>query len=512
MIGQFGTTDIPALSDRVLVWTSQFEDFSGLCMHIDRSRFAFLQYLSFHICTAFLVACFFIFIQMSRHKPDVPWADSIGYLAAATKLHETGIYTDQGEGSNGRVATGKNGEGMFFAPLYPAFLALLMTADNGFYKTARCAVDDPVKLVKKCSPLDLTLPVIAQGILAALSTFLVWLSAYALTKRKGMAWVAMGLALIAPSTYSHYALILLTENLTFPLFTLTCLLGTVGFQKKNAGLLFLAGLSMGLLALNRPSIPYLLYFIAVAAVIAVFWATIRKKERPSFSKLALFLVLGYVLAVSPWVIRNGLKLGNWSISAGYAPYILAQRVAFNDMSWKEWGVSFIYGLPDFGDNLAAKLFLREDFERLDYYDPKSFYTHGNHDLIDQTREAAGGVDKQLSYLVRTYIIKHPLKHFLVTLSLAWRGMWVGKYWGLVAIPIFWAVVIYAIKNRWWDFIVFSFPAWFMLGFNAFVSVNVVRYNIVLLPCLAIAASWSIVSLYYKARGTQAEQLQKLETA
>jgi hypothetical protein len=492
--------------------TSRLEDFEDLLMHIDTSRFAFLQHLSLHICTAFLVACLLIFIQMSRHKPEVPWADSIGYLAAATKLHETGVFTDQGEGSNGRVATGKNGEGMFFAPLYPAFLTLLMSADDGFYKTARCAVDDPVNIVKQCSPLDLTLPVIAQGILAALSTFLVWLSAYALTKRKEMAWVAMGLALIAPSTYSHYALVLLTENLTFPLFTLTCLLGTVGFQKRNAALLFLAGLSMGISALNRPSFPYLLYFILAATVIATIWAFAKTHKRPYFCKLTLFLVLGYALAVSPWTIRNGLKLGNWSISAGYAPYILAQRVAFNDMSWKEWGVSFVYGLPDFGDNLAAKRFRREDFERLDYYDPKSFYTHGNQDLIDQTREAAGGADKQLSYLVRTYIIKHPLKHFLVTLSLAWRGMWVGKYWGLVAIPTFLGVLIYAIRTRWWDFIVFSFPAWYMLGFNAFVSVNVVRYNIVMLPCLAIATSWSILWLYHKAKGKEAEQLQPREAA
>lgn len=43
-------------------------------------------------------------------------------------------------------------------------------------------------------------------------------------------------------------------------------------------------------------------------------------------------------------------------------------------------------------------------------------------------------------------------------------------------------------------IVFALPPWFMAGFHAFVSVNIVRYNLILIPCFAIAMAWTMLRL------------------
>jgi len=257
--------------------------------------------------------------------------------------------------------------------------------------------------------------------------------------------------------------------------------------------MFAAGIALGLAALAWPSFPYLVYMIATIGII---WAIVQRHDLRGPS-LILLLVVGYAITVAPWMIRNGIKLNSYAISEGYAPFILAQRVAYNDMTPKELGISFLYGLPDFGDTISKKVFARDDYKRLDYAEPKGFYLWGNTVLRDRMTKEAGGKDKLLGYLIRHEILAHPVKHVLVTLSLAWRGMWVSMYWGLIAIPIFMVLAWTALRARHWTFLIYSFPAWFMLGFNAFTSVNVVRYNLTLVPCLAIAVACGIVLMVEK---------------
>src|SRR5271157_5949418 len=459
----------------------------------------------FQVSAALCVALLVVFLQIARDKPAVPRkirpstnTDTLGYLAVAATLHDGGRFTD-GTYQNQAVVTGNHGEGMFFAPLYPAFLAMLMVFDEGFYKSTLCLVQHSNDIVAPCY-VDWALPIFIQGILAGFSALLVWLSALYLTGRKSVAWIAMALVLIT-HVYAEMAQKLGTESLYYPLFTLTSLLGTAGLQNKHSGTLFASGVALGILTLVRPSFSYLLYFIAGAAVLYAIWVLVTKKRDLSFPKLALFLVIGYALAISPWIIRNGTKLGSYTISQGYAPFILSQRVAYNDMTTKEWLVSFT--LPGGTTSLARKLFSPADFERLDPGFPTGFVQMG-YDPLRRKRilAAAGGADRQLSYLVKTYILQHPVRHTLVTVALVWQGMWICKLWGMVTIPVFVAVLVYAVKTRWWSFILYAIPPWYMLGFNAFVSGNTLRYNYVLLPCLAIASAWGVLWLCDRIKGTR----------
>jgi hypothetical protein len=111
---------------------------------------------------------------------------------------------------------------------------------------------------------------------------------------------------------------------------------------------------------------------------------------------------------------------------------------------------------------------------------------------EQSVEKAGGRENLLPWLIKNEVLGNLGKHISVTFSMLWRGMWVSKYWGLIAIPVFAGVFIYALRSAWLSFVIFSMPPWFMAGFHAFTSVNVVRYNLILVPCLAIAAAFAIV--------------------
>ena len=259
-----------------------------------------------------------------------------------------------------------------------------------------------------------------------------------------------------------------------------------------------AGIVWGLASLTRPSYPYLIYTLAIIAVAWACRVAWRRHGDLRFTTLALTLVASYAVTVAPWEARNLNKFDHYIISDGYAPYILYQRVMFNEMTPAEWGASFVFALPNINKPLLRALHIPpRDYVRHGYAVPDGFYQQGQTRLprYRQFLADAGGLQGQMRYLLGHYILAHPFKHIWVTVALAWRGMWVGKVWGLIMMPAFAAVLVRAIRTGWWDFVLFTFPPWFMLGFNAFTSVNVSRYNLTLLPCLAIAGACAVHWLY-----------------
>ena len=185
----------------------------------------------------------------------------------------------------------------------------------------------------------------------------------------------------------------------------------------------------------------------------------------------------------------------YTISKGYGPFILKQRLSYNDMNMREWRASFVYGLPDFGDSLAKDLFPIEDYARFDYSNPDGFYMMASAALSKEATNGETPEKDELSTLFKRQIFGNLFQHTIVTLSLAWRGMWISKYWGLIAIPLFLGVFAYALRTGWAAFLALSLPPWFMLGLHAFTSVNVPRYNLILIPCLAIAVAFFLHACY-----------------
>lgn len=441
-----------------------------------------LQSFSMQLALAFIFSVTLIVWQAQGETPDARAGDSYAYLSVAKELVDTGRYTD-GRYSSQSAIEGEAGQGMFFAPLYPALIAGSMILDQSFYDMAACHLEAEAPL--ECSD-DFGFFRLVQMALAALSAFLVWLAGWVLTGRYSVAWLALILSLAAEA-YAYYTAQIMTESLLFPIFTTACLSAAVAWKRKSAPWWLIAGLVLGCTALTRPSFVYLFY--AALPVVIILGAMRKNIEWREWLKWPVLFLFGYLVATGPWMVRNGLAMGEYSISKGYASFILVQRVAYNDMSWQEWGASFVYGLPDFGDGLAKDIFPRESYERFDYANPEGFYIVGNDILRDQTIDEAGGIEHHLSWLLKHEVFGNIYKHVMVTFSLAWRGMWVSKYWGLIAVPIFLGVFLWAVRRKWMGLLIFSIPPWFMLGFHAFTSVNVVRYNLILIPALAIAVAF-----------------------
>lgn len=454
--------------------------------------------IRFHALLAFVFSVLAVVIPFKDYSFQNYTGDSQGYMRVAHDLVTKGVFTDGHYAAMSDVQ-GPNGEGMFFAPLYPAMLAGILAVDKTFSTMVDCYMAHEETSEREFCPQDIGYLKIVQIVLAVISLFLVWMSAYVITGRVGAAWVSVVFASVAEA-YAYYAGFIMTESLVFPLFTASLLLAVMAFKTGRLGALAGCGAMLGFLTLTRPSFIYMFYFVLV--MFFIFSVAGKAGWKNSF-RVVLFPLMGFLLVVMPWLIRNKTVFDELALTKGYAPFTLEHRVAFNGMSDGELRASFIYGLPDFGDSLAKKIFVPEDYMKLEYGNPDGYYMRTTKSQWERVNKGEKPDEGRLSEIIQQDIFGNFYQHILVTFSLVWRGMWVSKYWGLVTIPVFAGVFAYAVRRRWTDFLIFLFPPWFMLGFHGFTSINVVRYNLILIPCLAIAAAFLVmagVDRVYARRG------------
>jgi len=419
-----------------------------------------------------------------------PVADALVYAGAALDLADA-----WGDPARSWIGTFR----IHLGPGYPAFLSLFAVADPVLNATLRCLVDPSAA----CGLDGLTRLFAVQGCLAALSTFFVFLAAGRLTGDRRAAWLALVLVL-ATKMNAGYASQVLTEALAFFfLFLFAWLLSLVATADRPTWpAAALAGLALAATVLVRPSYGLLVYFMAAALFLWALWP--RRLGPVRAAGLAGAFTGGAFVMLAPWVARNAVVAGIAAITAGTNESVLIERLAYNAMTWREWAVSFVYWMPDFGDDLAKALFPRDAYIRLSWYDPGSFYSMGRGDHARTLREAAWASGDAFGYLVRNHLLDDLPKHVMVTLALAWRGMWAGKYLGVagaVLLPV--CVWVLARRGRAASLLLWSLPSVFMLGLYAFATVNVVRYNDPLIALYALSVAVVLVYLADRLRAGRA---------
>jgi len=247
-----------------------------------------------------------------------------------------------------------------------------------------------------------------------------------------------------------------------------------------------AGVALGALALTRPGFLYLALPMAVA--LALFELS---RERSARAVLAPAFFLGaFALVLTPWLLRNGLVLGRAGLTADYGAQVLVERLAFNAMTGREFMASFLYCLPDFGDSAARALFGREAVERFSWTEDGGFFQTGLKRRIEMIGRH-GGLDDMLPALLRTEVLGNWANHLKATVSLSWCGLWVSRYWGLFGVLCFVGAAWAALRQRRYEVLVYAFPAFFMLGLQAAVSVNQPRYNMALIAPFSVAGAWAL---------------------
>lgn len=416
-----------------------------------------------------------------------PVADAMQYARMAAEL------ADAMAADRGRV---NEILGTYFGPVYPMFAALLAVADADLLRALKCVSQDGAV----CDLNGLTTLFAVQAVMAAFTAFFVFLAARWIAGDAGIAWLTLAIVL-ASKCFTHYVGLVLTEVPTFFFVAMFAwmLARALSDPAPARRIMALAGVALAGAALTRASYLYLIYFMV--PVIVLWWRFGRARTWVDAAAAAAFFAAGAAAILAPWYLRNYLFFDLAAVSGGYGTRVLIERLPYNLMTWQEWGRSFIYWLPDFGDNLATALFTEEQVRRLSWYHPDSFYMMGRGQFFLDVRSASGAQDNPLGYLLREYVWGDLGKHLAVTLSLAVRGQWVGNYVGLVGFVLLPAAVwLLARRGRAGAFLLFSLPPYFMLGLYAFVSVNVVRYNEPLIAVFALSAATVIAHL--AARGAE----------
>ncbi len=427
-----------------------------------------------HLLAVTLLSTLWLFyLVAARPGAAAPVSDARIYVQLALGLSEFGVF------GRYRDAAHPPQPAMDVAPLYPWFVAQLMGSDPKLRNSLRCAMTRRPADTSPC-PQDFQRLVHTQTTLLVITLVLVWVTAWVWTARPLCAWLAWLLALAA-GILPEYAPVYLTEALTLPLGGLFTLAFALMIKRRHVALASaMGGIALGLLALTRPSFWYLLLAIASVTMVLALLPRWRRYTLP----LSLLAVMG-TLVTLPWLMRNHAEFGRYALSGGdYGGRSLTQRLAYNEMTLAEFGAAFIYWLPDWGDSLARTLLPSSSYVRLGWDDPNGFYRQGVARMRADMH--AGQVQSEVSALLREEVLAHPIEHGRATLALAWRGIFIGKTWGLVGWLCTTVVLWRGWRRRDYDYLLLCLPAWFLCLFQAAVSVSIPRYNLLLLPLLALA--------------------------
>ena len=405
------------------------------------------------------------------------------YLGIASDLLQTGTYTN---GRWGADAT----PGAYTAPLYPAFVAGLAAIDPVLARAAACVRAAPQDAIAAC-PTDLGILRPVQIGLAVLTLLLVWRSTFAIGGNAAAAWCALLAAALGTTEYAVYARTAMTEALSLPLAAFAGLLLVLLVQRARWTAAVSLGVALGLLTLTRPEYLYLTAAIGVGG--CGVWVVRRR-----LGAMLLVSALAGTLVLSPWSLRNERDFGTFGPTYGYSGFILAQRMAYEAMTPMEWTAQWLYALPGFGP-AAARMVFHHDVDRLGWQDrPDTFYMVGNTTMQQELAQNAPEPNAQVGYLLHTYVWPHPLQFAAITLVMAWKTLWVRKYFSLVALPFLVVMVWQAVRRRDATRLAFVLPPLFILLLHGATSVGTPRYSLMMIP--AYAASFGVIVGPLAARG------------
>ena len=422
-----------------------------------------------------LLLCVLFFLSPETRRPH---NDALRYTDYALNLAQYGVFGLTPEDGSRIIVPGNAN-----APLYPMFVAAIVSVDQELADSLDCARSDP--LLEKACPQYYQSLVAAQYLIIWLTTLLLWLLVRLLFDHRGQAMLAVFCALLSMA-YTTYAHRILTEILIFP----SCISLQLGLllylRQRRKRWAALIGLALGLLTLIRPE--YLYLSLAIAAI-SMGLLVIRKNAGAITA--VMIGVITFSFTIGPWLWRNHQQFDDWSLTGGgYAETILAYRLSYNRMTTSEWGASFIYWLPDFGDDLARHILPRSSYQRLINQSEGSLFSTAETEILEPEL-ARRPREEIVGYWLRTEILGNPVKHTMVSVALAWRGIFVRKYWGIIGFFAYSALLIQCLRQGRYQLLLISLPVWYMVAMYAAVSASVTRYNLPLVALYSMGWGWLV---------------------
>jgi hypothetical protein len=412
--------------------------------------------------------------------------DQVFYLTIAYDLDRHRVFSNGPfDAVNSSVAA--PAPGMFFAPVYPLLVLAASKVDRRFAKALDCAIEanhkmhDGARCEVYARPMHLLHAAsLTVGILAiALAAEAIFASSLAF-------WLAGILATLALIPEANLFSFVMTESVTFSLYSIAALALVRALQAPRMRNFVLAGCLFGLLCLTRTS--FVVLALAVPALIALHGWWLPSGARRTIPRQVMAFALGWLLIVGPWVVRNGVSVGKWGLTEEYGSVALIERFAFNHMSVREYLLAFPYCLPEIGEPAVKQIFGPHAMDRFVYTTPGSFFDVGRRQR-DALIAAHGRLDPLISGLILDEMRERGWRYLLVIAPLAWCGMWVGGILGLLLVPMFAAACIWVLHRSAPLFLIYAAPAFVMLGLHAAVANHYTRYNLILLGPFCAGSAW-----------------------
>ena len=452
-----------------------------------RSKFAFSVSRIVLLLLVFVTLATAILLRPAKWLSDF---DQSFYLTIAYDIVHHGVFSN---GMFDKVDSTREAppSGRFFGPVYPALIVAAMKVDPRFARAVDCSVEANHKSrdFKECEVYALPMHLIHAAVLA-IGVLAIALAAEMIFAGMITFWLAGGLAILALLSDADLFSFVMTESLTFSLYSLAALSLVLALKAPRLWKVMMTGCLFGLITLTRAS------HVILAMVVPVLFAMYYRWASAEWRLIARHLVvfaIGWIAVVSPWLARNAISVGHWGLTEEYGSATLIERFAYNDMSGREFVLAFPYCLPEVGPPLIDRAFGPAAMERFVYHKPRSFF-HVGRLHRDNLVETHGRLDPLIGGIAREELSRSWWRHLSVSVPLAWCGMWVGGWLGLTLVPFFVAACIAAWRQSRWLYLSYAAPAIAMLGLHAAVANQYTRYNLILIGPFSIGAAWMISRL------------------
>ncbi len=416
--------------------------------------------------------------------------DQAYYLSVAYDLDHYGVF------SNGVLAemdgTGAPPPGMFFGPLYPWLIAGVTKLDGRFASTVDCGVEAyrGTRPGTDCETHVRPMHVI-HALLLALGVLAIARAAEVMFARGMVFWLAGALATGALLAEADVFSFLMTESVTFSLYSLAMLAMVMGWTTAKHRYFAMAGFGLGLLCLARFS--FLVTALVMPALIFLNARFVIRPRRAGAAIGALAFGAAFLAVVLPWAARNAISVGKFALTEEYGSAALIERFAFDRMTEREFFLAFPFCLPEIGPRVVPHAFGADAMARFQYDLPGSFYQIGSDQrwaLVDAHKKLNSVIGK----LIRAEMKDNWWRYILVSVPLAWCGMWVGGWLSLLLVPIFAVTCVTALRRSKPLFLLYAAPALVMLGLHAAIASHYTRYNLILIGPFSAGAAWLMASI------------------
>lgn len=222
-------------------------------------------------------------------------------------------------------------EGMYNEPLYPAYMAAVLTTVHGVSGFTGEGLQDTFILTESARRRLGQ----ANSILAAVIVAAVFAAAYAVSASLPLACAAGVLAMLllpTPASSNPLTALLLLGHSVFAL---------LAWRNPKIITAALAGLALGLLTLTEATFQYYLFIFPVIAAFGIWKSPTRRGPLTQAMAAAAFIAL---MTPVPWMARNARDVGQFAIVKG-SEEIIGIRAEYGRAEWTEIRGAFAYYMP-----------------------------------------------------------------------------------------------------------------------------------------------------------------------